>query len=62
MSDTNELDAWLDASAAALLGIPVASEWRDGVRLHLRITRDRAQHVLDFPLPDEADPAPVFRA
>jgi allophanate hydrolase len=29
---------------------------------HLRITRDLAQRVLDFPLPDEADPAPVFRA
>jgi hypothetical protein len=61
MSDTGELDAWLDASAA-LLDIEVAPEWRDGVRLHLRFTRDRARHVLDFPLPDEADPAPVFCA
>ena len=61
MSDTDELDAWLDANAA-LLGIEVAPEWRDSVRLHLRFTRDRARRVLDFPLPDEADPAPVFRA
>ena len=61
MSDSNELDAWLDASAA-LLGIAIAPEWRDAIRLHLRITRDMAQRVLEFPLPDEADPAPVFGA
>jgi Protein of unknown function (DUF4089) len=61
MSDSNELDAWLDAGAV-LLGIAVASEWRDAIRLHLQITRDMAQRVLDFPLLDEADPAPVFRA
>jgi hypothetical protein len=61
MSDTDELDAWLDANAA-LLGIAIAPEWRDTVRLHLRIMRDMAQHVMDFQLPDDADPAPVFRA
>jgi hypothetical protein len=61
LSDNNELDAWLDANAA-LLGITVAPEWRDTIRLHLRITRDMAQRVSEFPLPDEADAAPVFRA
>jgi hypothetical protein len=61
MSDTDILDAWRDANAA-LLGIAVAPEWREAVRLHLRITRDMAQHVLDFQLPDDADPAPVFHA
>ena len=61
MSDSNELDAWLDA-AAVLLGIAVASEWRDAIRLHLGVTREMAQLVMDFPLPDDADPAPVFRA
>jgi len=61
MSDSDTLDAWLDANAA-LLAITVAHEWRDAVRLHLRITRDMAQHVLDFQLPDDADPAPVFHA
>jgi hypothetical protein len=61
MSDTDELDAWLDANAA-LFGIKIAPEWRDTVRLHLGITRDLARRVLDFPLPDEADPAPMFRA
>ena len=61
MTDGDELAAWLDANAA-LLGIGVAPEWRDAVLLHLRITRDMAQQVLDFPLPDDAEPAPVFRA
>jgi hypothetical protein len=56
-----DLDAWLDANAA-LLGILVAPEWRASVRLHLRITHDHAKRVMDFTLPDEADPAPVFRA
>lgn len=61
MSGTDDLDAWLDGSAP-LLGIAVAAEWRDAVRLHLRITRDLAQGVMEFELPDETDPAPVFRA
>jgi hypothetical protein len=61
MSDTDDLDTWLDANAA-LLGITVAPEWRDAVRLHLRITRETAQCLMEFPLPDETDPAPVFRA
>ena len=61
MTDSNELDAWLDASAAQL-DITVAPEWRDGVRLHLGITRDMARRLLHFPLPDDAEPAPAFRA
>jgi hypothetical protein len=56
-----EFDAWLDANAA-LLGLTVAPEWRDAVRLHLRITHDMAQRVMEFALPDDADPAPVFLA
>jgi 1-carboxybiuret hydrolase subunit AtzG-like protein len=58
---TDDIDAWLDANAA-LLGIPVQPEWREGIRLHLRITRDLARRVMEFPLSDEADPAPIFRA
>jgi 1-carboxybiuret hydrolase subunit AtzG-like len=61
MNDTDDLDAWLDANAA-LLGITIAPEWRDAVRLNLRITRDLAQRVMEFQLPDDADPAPVFQA
>jgi hypothetical protein len=61
MNDDSELDAWLDGNAT-LLGISVSEEWRETVRQHLRITRELAQLVMDFPSPDEADPAPVFHA
>jgi hypothetical protein len=40
----------------------VMPEWRHAVRTHIRITRDMAQRVMDFKLPDEFDPASVFRA
>ena len=61
MSDETDLNAWMDANAV-LLGLTIAPEWRDSVRLHLRITRELAQRVMEFPLPDDTDPAPVFRA
>jgi len=61
MNDTTALDAYIDAGTA-LLGIPVRPEWRDAIRHHVRVSFDLARTVLDFPLPDEADPAPVFSA
>jgi hypothetical protein len=61
MSDATELDAYIDAGTA-LLGIPVRPEWRPTIRQHLAVSLDIARLVLDFPLPDEADPAPVFSA
>ena len=61
MSEDDELDA-LIAAGARLLGIPVRPEWHDAIRLHLGISLDHAQNVADFPLPDETEPAPVFKA
>ena len=52
----------LIAAATALLGIPLRPEWHDAIRLHLGITLGHAANVAGFPLPDEAEPAPVFRA
>ena len=60
MTDT-ELDAFMDASAL-VLGITIAPEWREAVRSNLEVTFRLATLVLDFPLPDEAEPAPVFTA
>jgi hypothetical protein len=60
MTDS-ELDAWLNASAA-LLEIDVAPEWHQAVRLHLRITHSMAQRVMEFALPDDADPLPTYHA
>jgi len=56
-----ELDAFMDASAAAL-GIKIEPEWRDAVRGNLAVTFRLGALVLEFPLPDEAEPAPVFTA
>jgi hypothetical protein len=56
-----ELDAWIDAGTT-LLGIPIRPEWRAAIRLHLTITLGHAATVLAFELPDDADPAPLFRA
>ncbi len=61
MSDPSELDAYIDAGAS-LLGITIAPEWRDAIRLHLSISLGHAHAVMEFPLSDEADPAPVFTA
>ena len=61
MTDPADLDAYIDAGTA-LLGISVRPEWRDAVRQHLAISFDLGRVVLEFPLPDEADPAPVFAA
>jgi hypothetical protein len=55
----------LDQFAAAgtrLLGLPLAEEWRPAVRAHLRVALTLGELVVGFPLPDEAEPAPVFCA
>lgn len=61
MSDTTELDAYI-AAGTALLGIPVRPEWRGAIRTHLAFSFEVGRLVLEFPLPDEADPAPVYSA
>lgn len=59
--DDAALDAWIDAGTAAL-GIGLQPEWRLAVRTQLRISLGHAAAVLDAELPDDLDPAPVFRA
>ncbi len=54
-------DPTLDALAAAL-GITLQPEWRGGVRMNLMTSLRLAALVAEFPLDDEADAAPVFRA
>jgi hypothetical protein len=61
MSDTDDLDAFI-ASGARLLGLTIRPEWRGAIRLHLAVSLGHARSVAEFPLPDEADPAPVFSA
>ena len=54
--------AALIAAAAATLGIPLDPAWTPAVRTNLETTLTFAALVEEFPLPDEAEPAPVYRA
>ncbi len=60
-ADDRTLDQLIDASAAAL-GLPIEAEWRPGIRSNLQVTLRLANMVAEFPLPDEAEPAPTFEA
>ncbi len=55
------LEAYMDA-AAAVLGLRIAPEWRGAVRANLAVTFRLGGLILDLDIPDEADPAPVYRA
>jgi len=59
--DEAALDALIDAGTA-VVGIEMKPEWRQAVRMHLVISLGHAVTVMEAPLPDDLDPAPVFRA
>lgn len=59
--DEKALEAFVNP-AAAVMGLTIAPEWREAVLANLRATAAAAQLVLEFPLPDELDAAPVFSA
>ncbi len=61
MMPPDDVDKLIDAGTA-LLGIPIEPEWREAIRANLIVTLRLADTVDKFPLSDEADPAPVFRA
>ena len=52
-------DEYVDA-AAQLLELPLPPAWRASVISNLQTTLRLAALFADFPLPDEAEPAPVF--
>lgn len=53
-------DAMIDA-LAPFLGLTVEPEYREGVKAHLRAAQTIAADVLAFEMPDDAEPAPVYR-
>jgi hypothetical protein len=61
MPTDDELDAYI-AAAAVVLDLPLAAEWKPAVRMNLAMTLRHAAAVHEFPLPDDAEPAPVFKA
>jgi len=50
------------AAAAHALALPVEAAWKDAVKANLEVTLRLAASFSDFPLPDDAEPAPVFTA
>lgn len=49
-------------AAASALGLPLEPAWRDNVAFNLRLILSHASLVDEFPLADETEPAPVYRA
>jgi len=45
---------------AAMIGLPIPTECKQGVVDNMVRTAAIAQLVLEFPLPDEIEPGPVF--
>lgn len=58
---SDPVDDLIDAAAAAL-GLPVRPEWKPAVRDNLAVSLKHAMFVAAFDLPDDAEPAPIFRA
>jgi hypothetical protein len=59
MNDT--LNDFIDTAARAL-ELPLEPAWRPAVTANLLVTLRQAALVSEFALPDDAEPAPVFRA
>ena len=55
------LDRLVDAAASAL-ALPLEPAWRPAIKANLEVTLRLASLFADFPLPDDAEPAPVFKA
>ncbi|GLK74220.1 DUF4089 domain-containing protein [Ancylobacter dichloromethanicus] len=55
-----DIEAFLDAGLR-VAGLPLEPELRPRVLMHLETAVAMAALVADFPLPDEAEPAPVYR-
>jgi Protein of unknown function (DUF4089) len=49
-------------SAARGLNLTIDNAWMPGVRANLKLTLMLGAQVGEFVLPDDAEPAPVFRA
>ena len=61
LAGSGPAQAYVEAGCA-LLGLHLDPAWRSGVVDNLRVLLTQGATLLDPALPDEADPAPVFRA
>jgi hypothetical protein len=59
MADTFEPKAHV-AHMEKMLGLTIEEDWRPVVEMHIAAIEKAAEAVLDFPLEDHAEAAPVF--
>ena len=60
-SRRDALDDFIDAAGRAL-DLPVEPAWQPAIKANLEVTLRLATSFADFPLPDDAEPAPIFVA
>jgi 1-carboxybiuret hydrolase subunit AtzG-like len=58
---TDPLDDFITAAAKAL-ELPLEPEWLPAVKANLEVTLKHANFVAALALPDEAEPAPIYKA
>lgn len=58
---TDKLDSYIEAAAEAL-NLPLDPAWKPAVKANLAVTLGHAATVAEFALPDEAEPAPIYKA
>jgi hypothetical protein len=58
---TDPLDDFITAAAKAL-ELPLEPEWLPAVKANLEVTLKYANFVAALALPDETEPAPIYKA
>jgi hypothetical protein len=58
---TNPLSGYVDAAIGAL-ALRVDPRWTPMIAVHLQVILQQAALVSAFTLPDDAEPAPIFKA
>lgn len=61
MPSDDPTDDFIEAAAKAL-DLPLDPAWKPAIRGNLEVTLKLARLVEEFPLPDDCEPAPVYKA
>lgn len=57
----DKLDEFITIASSAL-DLPLEEAWQPALKANLEVTLKLANLVAEFPLPDEAEPAPIYKA
>jgi hypothetical protein len=61
MPNSDPTGDFIEAAASAL-GIPLDPAWKPAIRGNFDVSQKLARLVDEFQLPDDAEPAPVYKA